>query len=197
MPWLAESRVPMITAMIAAISPSTNVTAPSTTALAASTRPRRGVAARVTRIRPRRYSAVMNMTPTTTITISPANTPIRVCAIVTPFPAAPDTDGAMSPVPVTVNRPAAAPKPPGEPAAGPPGAPIAEPAQPPPAQPPRRLSWSNTPVARLGPPDTLDRPRDVCAYCGDVANKPPGTVEASPASVTVPTLVQRLPLAES
>ena len=183
--------------MAEATSPAANVTAPITTALAASTRPRRGVAASVTRIRPRRYSAVMNITPTTTITISPANAPMRVCAIVTPFPSAPDTVGAISPVPVTVNRPADSPKPPGEPAAGPPAAPIARPVHAPPGQPPRRLRWSNTPVARLGPPYTLDKPTDVCAYCGDVANRPPCTVDASPASVTVPTLVQRVPLAES
>jgi len=37
----------------------------------------RGVAASVVRIRPRRYSAVMNMAPMTTITISAANAPMR------------------------------------------------------------------------------------------------------------------------
>ena len=46
--------------MAVAASPATNATAPTTTALAASTRPRRGLADRVARIRPRRYSAVMN-----------------------------------------------------------------------------------------------------------------------------------------
>ena len=89
--------------MAAPASPAAKVTAPSTTALAASTRPRRGLAASVTRIRPRRYSAVMNIAPTTTTAISPANVPIRVCATVTPTPPPPDTAGAMSPEPVTVN----------------------------------------------------------------------------------------------
>ena len=66
--------------MAVAASAVTNVTAASTTALAASTRPRRGLAASVVRISPRRYSAVMNMTPITTIAISPANVPARVCS---------------------------------------------------------------------------------------------------------------------
>ena len=44
-------------------------------AFAASTRLRRGLAVRVTRIRPRRNSAVMNMVPTTSTAISPANVP--------------------------------------------------------------------------------------------------------------------------
>lgn len=81
-----------------------NVTAASTTALAASTRPRRGLAANVVRISPRRYSAVMNITPITTTAISPANVPTRVCAVTAPaLPPA----GAMSPDPDTVNVPAA------------------------------------------------------------------------------------------
>ncbi len=121
-------------------SPTAKVTAAMTTALAASTRPRPGVAASVTRIRPRRYSAVMNIAPTTATAISPANTPMSVCVIVTPSPAAPDTEGAMSPTPLTVNRPAASRKPPGEPAAGPPASPMAVPAHPAFGQPPSRLT---------------------------------------------------------
>ena len=70
--------------MTAATSPTTNVTAPITTAFAASTRPRRGLAARVARIRPRRYSAVMNMTATTTTAISPANVPTRWSSMLAP-----------------------------------------------------------------------------------------------------------------
>ena len=56
---------------------STNATAPTTTAFAARARPRRGLAASVTRIRFRRYSAVMNMVATTASAISPANVPRR------------------------------------------------------------------------------------------------------------------------
>ena len=68
---------PAMTTMAELTSPAAKVTAAITTALAASTRPRRGVAASVTRIRPRRYSAVMNIAPTTATAISPANTPIE------------------------------------------------------------------------------------------------------------------------
>src|ERR1700721_1798501 len=50
--------------------------------MAARAAPRRGVAARVVRIRPRRYSAVKNIAATTTIAISPMNTPARLCSMV-------------------------------------------------------------------------------------------------------------------
>ena len=63
--------------MAAPASPAAKVTAPVTTALAASTRPRRGAAASVKRIRRRRYSAVMNIAPTTARTMSPANVPTQ------------------------------------------------------------------------------------------------------------------------
>ena len=79
-------------------------------ALAASTRPRRGLAARVVRIRPRRYSAVMNMAAITSTPISPANVPTRRFAMVSdgpPLASDPAMTGAMSPDPVTVNRPPA------------------------------------------------------------------------------------------
>ena len=76
-------------------------------AFAASTRPRRGLAANVVRIRPRRYSAVMNIAATTTTAISPANAPTRVWSRVWPGPAPPGASGAMSPDPVTVNVPPA------------------------------------------------------------------------------------------
>ena len=49
-------------------------------------------------------------------------------------------DGARSPTPLTVNRPAASWKPPGEPAAGPPASPMAVPAHAAFVQPPRRLT---------------------------------------------------------
>ena len=83
------------------------MTEPITMAFAASTRPRRGLAAKVVRIRPRRYSAVMNIVPTTTTAISPANAPTRVESRGWPGPAPPGVSGAMSPDPVTVNVPPA------------------------------------------------------------------------------------------
>src|SRR5580692_6488576 len=178
-------------------SPTAKVTAAITMALAASTRPRLGVAANVTRIRPRRYSAVMNVAPTAATAISPANTPIRVCAIVTPSPDAPDTDGAMSPVPVTVSRPAASVNPPGDPAAGPPGAPMALPSQAPPGQAPRRLAWSKVPVAWLLPMFSASWPIDSCVYGGEVANSPPCTVVGRPVRVAAATFAQWMPSSES
>src|ERR1700729_500213 len=178
-------------------SPTAKVTAAITTALAASTRPRPGVAASVTRIRPRRYSAVMNIAPTTATAISPANTPMSVCVIVTPSPAAPDTEGAMSPTPLTVNRPTASWKPPGEPAAGPPASPMAVPAHAAFGQPPRRLTVMKGPDALLSPPATLVPAPVACQYGGDVANRPPSTLGGSPVRVATPTLVQCAPSVES
>ena len=89
------------------MSPATKVTEPITTALAARTRPRRGAAASVVRIRPRRYSAVMNIAPTTITTISPANAPMKPSSAALPMLAGPGPAGAMSPDPVTVNVPPA------------------------------------------------------------------------------------------
>jgi hypothetical protein len=59
--------LPTMTAMATAADPSTNVTAPITAALAASSLPRRGDAASVARMRPRRYSTVMNIAAMTTM----------------------------------------------------------------------------------------------------------------------------------
>ncbi len=92
-------------AITVAANPVTKVTAPITMALAARTRPRRGLAARVTRIRPRRYSAVMNKVATTISAIRPASTPPRMLSRVSPPKMAPATAGAMSPDPLTVNVP--------------------------------------------------------------------------------------------
>ncbi len=61
----------------AAASPVTKAAAPITIAFAASTRPRTGLTASVVRIRPRRYSAVMNIVATTITAISPATVPAR------------------------------------------------------------------------------------------------------------------------
>ena len=60
-----------------------------------------------------------------------------------------------------------------------------------------RLTWSKAPVASLGPPVTLVPPPDACQYGGDVANRPPCTVDGSPVRVAAPTLVQCAPSAES
>ncbi len=49
-PWFSFLGTPSVIAMIEAARPVTNATAPNTTALAASTGPRRGIAASVTRI---------------------------------------------------------------------------------------------------------------------------------------------------
>ena len=78
-----------------------------TMAFAASTRPRRGLAARVVRIRPRRYSAVMNIVAITITAIRPANVPTRNSRWSVRVASDPAMTGAMSPVPVTVNRPPA------------------------------------------------------------------------------------------
>jgi hypothetical protein len=67
----------MLTATKAPTSPATNETAPITIAFAASTRPRRGLAANVTRSRFRRYSEVMNIAAITASAISPAKVPSR------------------------------------------------------------------------------------------------------------------------
>jgi hypothetical protein len=72
--------------------------------LAARTRARPGLAANVVRIRPRRYSAVKNIAATTTIAISPMNTPARLCSMVAvgkELPG-PGVTGAMSPDPLSV-----------------------------------------------------------------------------------------------
>src|SRR5215469_9329961 len=189
--------------MGAATSPVTNVTAASTTALAASTRPRRGVAANVVRISPRRYSAVMNMTPITTTAISAANAPARVFCTV--LPAAGPPAGAMSPDPDTVYRPPAcvnswadgcvtAP----EGLLAPIASPVHRPDEPE-GQLPCRLTLSKAPVARAEPPlaDDVPSPVDVTVYPGVAANSPAGASPVSPASVAVPTSVQCVPSAES
>ena len=67
--------MPTASARVAPTSPATKPAAPITTALAASSRPRRGAAVSETRISPRRYSAVMNIAATTISGISPKNVP--------------------------------------------------------------------------------------------------------------------------
>ncbi len=108
MPLARRIRVPNVTVTMTAASPAMKVTVPITTAFAINTRPRRGLASRVVRIRPRRYSAVMNITARTITRVSAMITPVRVNSI---FPCSPS--GPMSPVPVTVNVPPDSTAPPG------------------------------------------------------------------------------------
>jgi hypothetical protein len=68
--------VSIATTAVAAASPITNVTTPSTMAFASKNRLRRGLATKVMRIMPRRYSAVMNIVPTT-MTSTPADAELR------------------------------------------------------------------------------------------------------------------------
>ena len=119
--------------------PAASATAPITMAFAARTRPRRGDAARVRRMRPRRYSAVMNRTPRTATAISAANEPtLMASSIRMPPPTErPGTTGAMSPLPLTVN-PAPARRNPSSPE-GPDVSPTSPPVHTPPCQVPPRL----------------------------------------------------------
>ena len=59
-------------------SPATKVTAETSSALARSTRRRRGSAAKVTRIMPVEYSDPIASTPSTTTAIWPTKTPFRL-----------------------------------------------------------------------------------------------------------------------
>ena len=192
------SWVPRITAAAAATSAAAKATEPITMALAASTRPRRGLAVSVVRIRPRRYSAVMNIVATTITTISPANVPTRKTVTVRSSPPACPGHGRGD-----VAGPGH-----GEPAVG-----LVVPADPRPVggsdivpgpgaagHVPDRLTWSKTAVSWLGamvpfsPPPRL---RVIAWYAGEAANSPAWTVGGSPASATVPTWVQCVPSAES
>ncbi len=191
------SWAPRITAAAAATSPVTKATEPITMALAASTRPRRGLAASVVRIRPRRYSAVMNIVATTITTISPANVPMRRTVMVRSSPPACPGHG---------RRDVAGPGH-GEPAVG-----LVVPADPRPVggsdsprstrRParPDRLTWSKTAVAWVGPKVPFSPPPKLVVsarYAGEAANSPACTVDGSPARATVPTWVQCVPSAES
>ena len=103
----ARSRCsPSGSATAAATSPATNATAPITTALAASTRPRRGLGANVVRIRPRRYSAVMNSAADHDQHDQPGEGADEGALDALPRPLG-RSAGAMSPDPVTVNVPPA------------------------------------------------------------------------------------------
>ena len=183
-------RSPSSTAAADPASPAAKVTAAITIALAARTWPRRGAAASVVRIRPRRYSAVMNIVPTTSATISPANTPVMPASAVLLAPAAFRTAGAMSPDPWTVKNPPvwrypplsglyAAPSPKSWPAHWLPG-PL-----------PDTVTWSKTPLARVAPAFSS------VTQSGEVTKMPACTAVVSPGRRAVPTRVQCVPSAES
>ena len=144
-------------ATAAPASPAANVTSPITMALAASTRPRRGLAANVVRITPRRYSAVMNSAPRAITASRPASEPFSTV----PSGSTSVTYGAMSPLPARVNVPPDFLKPPvgvlGQkwPSEGaqingmPVGKPIWPPRHAPLGRSPLRLTWSKAAVARV------------------------------------------------
>lgn len=145
----------------------TNANAPIATALAVSTGLRRGIAASVTRISPRRYSEVRNIALTTATAISPMNTPARLCSTVTVghgLPGDPGdhrrdiagsghgghATGVLEAVAGAIcdprNRTAAA---------------HCGSVHPPPDATPVTATWSTTPVTCLGPPVEHDPPNDV------------------------------------
>ena len=90
----------------AAATPVTKASAPSTTAFAASTRPRRGVAVNVVRMMPRRNSVVMNKAAMTAIAMNPMRMPPRVSRTTSLSPPVPGGSSPRSPAPDTVNVPA-------------------------------------------------------------------------------------------
>src|ERR1700728_2703024 len=169
-------------------------------AFAASTRLRRGLAVRVTRIRPRRNSAVMNMVATTSTAISPANVPTSVSATEPAVPPSPPgRSGAMSPDPVTVSVPPDWRYPPRRgwlPGIG--SAPMLVPRHRLPGGTRCRATrakaagaWGDSPLALDPLADwlvTLEEP-------GDAANSPAWTVAASLGRVAMPTQVQCTPSA--
>ena len=151
-------------------------------------------------MRPRRYSAVMNMTATMTTMVRPTNVPTSVWVIVVPMPDAPATDGAMSPDPVTVKPSAVCWNPPCCCASALSGPPIAVPDHAWSGQVPSRPRLSNVAVSCVGPPSTPaapSAPPAVAAYCGEVANSPASTVVGRPARCAVPTVVQWIPSVDS
>src|SRR5262249_26569668 len=129
--------------------PAAKVTTPITMALAARTWPRRGLAASVTAIRPRWYSAPTNIAAATASAISPANAPVRVSASGMP-PPRPPTAGAMSPEPLTVTVPPVRWKPPVA-WRGPLPAPVGVPVHAAAGPGPRRAVWAEGGGASAGP----------------------------------------------
>src|SRR5258707_7515156 len=97
----------VITSAIAvAMAPAAKASDPATTALAARTRPRRGLAARVVRMSPRRYSEVANKVAITITKRSAAIVPLTMLAPAHWAEMMSPTSGATSPEPLIVNVPA-------------------------------------------------------------------------------------------
>ncbi len=178
----ARMRAPTATARAAANSPVTKLTAPITTALAASSRPRRGEALSEARISPRRYSAVMNIAPTTINGISPMGVPASALWRERTLPS--PARGVMSPEPVTVIAPAPWRSVPG---CGTPFGP-----EPPTLVPVHLAAVQESPMWRKMPVAVA-----VLPLLGAAANSPACTVEVSPGRAAVPASVQCVPSAES
>ncbi len=89
-----------------AMVPAAKASDPATTALAARTRPRRGLAARVVLMSPRRYSEVANKVAITITNRSAAIVPLTMLAPAHWAEMMSPTSGAMSPDPLIVNAPA-------------------------------------------------------------------------------------------
>src|SRR5579864_706386 len=89
------------------MAPAAKASDPTATALAARTRPRRGQAAKVARMNPRRYPEVTDKAATTITNSSATIVPLTTLApdqwVAAPSP---PTSGAMSPDPLMVNSPA-------------------------------------------------------------------------------------------
>jgi len=133
----------------------------------------------------------MNIAPITITTISPANAPAKPSSAGSPMFAGPGPAGAMSPEPVTVNVPSAAWNMPGRDDAAWAFAPMLAPCQPVPCAAPGMLTWSNVAMATVRPLFCG------CIHGGEVTNGPACTVAGRPARLTVPTLAQCVPSAES
>jgi hypothetical protein len=183
-------RSPSRTAAADPASPAVKVTAPMMIALAARTWPRRGVAASVVRIRPRRYSAVMNIVATTSTAISPANAPMIPSSPGLPLPAEPATAGAMSPEPRTVKTPPTWRYPPLRGLYAAP-APKSWPVHPLPGRVPDTVTWSKTALARV------ELAFSSVTESGEATTMPACTAVASAGRRAVPARVQCVPSAES
>ena len=189
-----------MTTTIAATSPMANADPPTTTAFAARIRLRRGLAATVVRIMPRRYSAVTDIVATTSTKTSPRNVPTSVWVRLSPRPAAPTTAGAMSPCAGEGDRVAGGFDRAGRwcrrAGVGGPPPPMLSAVQPVPVHPPSVVTLSKVAVARVGPPAMPARPntsRLVSVYCGEATNRPASTVDGSPESRSEATVLHATP----
>ena len=192
-----------------ATSPTTKTTPPSTTAFAASTRPRCGLAANVVRIRPRRYSEVMKSDAERDDGDQPDQRRRPGCSDQVVVAADGRADPPRSPAPVTVNDPPASVELPGRRRV--PSTLLFRPRR-------RRLAAPRRRCARPRPagPVTLTSsnvacpasrsPRSRCCpgrtwlslrVSGEVTNSPTSAVGGSAGSSTVPTRSRSTPSADS